>query len=224
MSSIAACASRWYSATEPSWSSGQIAVEVRGPVGLVREDRQPAVDLHRVRGHDLAGQPRPRAPRRRPSSRTRSARRSRDHGNCASSRSGAPQPTTRCRCYRGNSRVSVHRTVPSVASGGDERRLPPAERRRRRALDLDVDELAGLARRPRSSRSCCAACARAGASDRCGSRPRRAPPRPRRSARRCARRRCAGRRRRAARGARASARTGAGPAARPPRCRCARRR
>ena len=77
ISSIAACARRLVLA------DGCFVVEVpdpdqpRRPFGLVGQERQPAVDLHRVGGDDLGWDPLGDAPRRPPSCPKRSARRSR---------------------------------------------------------------------------------------------------------------------------------------------------
>ncbi len=199
--------------------------QVRGPVGLVGEDRQPAVDLHRVRGHDLARQP----------VRDRLGDRRLPGGGRAEDREN---PETRSLCaLRG---TPTHHplliAIPEIRaclcteprrSGVRRRRAPPGARRAwsrsRRSISTCTSspgcaapaKLTVVLRRVRPRRRVGIGAARA-LDEHLLHPADRAP--------RCARPRCAGRRPRAARAARASARTGADPATRPPRCPCAPRR
>ena len=159
--------------------------EPRRPRRLRGEDRQAAVDLHRVRGDDLGRRARRRARRRPRSSRTRSARRSRATQARSACRSRASTLLVRHRRLpspRGHQSVVVRRrrarcvprsvvdVAPSIAPGRgrpgggagevDGRVAPRAaaeERRVGAARALDEHLLDARRRAPRSARARCAA-------------------------------------------------------------------
>ena len=185
--------------------------EPRRPLGLVGQDRQAAIGLHRVprrrsrRGSAASG------PRRRRSSPRHWARRSAEPVRGGrdpkrprpSRRRGRPQASLRNERNvgkRARGARNRHESEP-VSAGADVVAVPVRSSTLRRRCGQRRARPEG--QRPGGSPSCCAASVPGSAGNPCGSGPRRGPPPPCRCAPRCARARSSGRRRSAARCARA---------------------